>query len=268
MDFESFIKEVSPLTGLQWRHFLKKGIRRKIEKRINEIGINGFKEYFLKIREDLQEKEELSKILKITISRFFRDCAVFDKIKTSLLPQLIKNNKDKINIWSIGCASGEEPYSIALIWKDSIQKNFSDVKCSIIATDIDEDLLLRAREGRYKYSSLKETPSDIVKSYFKKEDSIFVLNESIREMVDFRKHDIIHDKEYGNMDLILCRNLAFTYFLKSTQIEVLRKIEASLRPEGYLVIGKDENIPLTYPELFIPIFREEKIYKKLEKRNY
>lgn len=95
MDFESCIREVSPLTGLQWRHFLKKGIRRKIEKRINEIGINDFKEYFLKIREDLQEKEELSKILKITISRFIEIVQYLIKLKPHYFPNLSRIIKMK-----------------------------------------------------------------------------------------------------------------------------------------------------------------------------
>lgn len=263
MSFEEFLKEASYLLCLQWRPFLRKGIKRRLEKRIRDIGLTNFKDYLLKIKEDTKELDHLSRILTITISRFFRDQVVFDRIANSLIPDIIKNNnRNEINVWSIGCANGEEPYSIAMIWKWSIQKIWPEVKISILASDIDENLIKRAMEGKYKWSSLKEVPGEILKNFFKVEDGYYIIDKSIREIVDFRRHDIIRDKEYQGMDMVLCRNLAFTYFSKSCQIEVLKKIGNSLSTGAYLVIGKDEDLPLTYPTIFTPVFPEEKIYKK------
>jgi chemotaxis methyl-accepting protein methylase len=263
MEFEEFLKEASTLIGLQWRPFLKKGIKRKLERRIKEIGLKNFKDYFIKIKEELYERENISKILKITVSRFFRDREVFDRIETSLIPILIENYKrETINIWSIGCASGEEPYSIALIWRNSVQKMWPTAKLSILATDIDENLINRAIEAKYQWSSLKEIPEEILKKYFKKENGFYLLDPSVREGITFRRHNIIRDELYKDMDIILCRNLAFTYFSKTCQIEILKKIGASLNSKGYLIIGKDETLPLTYPTLFCSAFPKEKIYKK------
>lgn len=269
MSFEEFLKEASYLLGLQWRAFSRKGIKRRLEKRIKEIGLANLKDYFFKIKEYPQELEYLSKILTITISRFFRDQVVFNKIETFLIPSIIETHrKDEINIWSIGCASGEEPYSIALIWKESLQKKWPHVKLSILATDIDQNMIKRAMEGRYKWSSLKEVPERILKKYFKIEEDYYILDKFIRETVIFKIHNIIKEKEFPNMDIILCRNLAFTYFSKSCQINVLKKIDNSLIHGGYLVIGKDENLPLAYPIMFTPIFPEEKIYKKFSNPSF
>ncbi len=263
MGFDEFLKEVASLLGLQWRPFQRRGIRRKIERRIVEIGLSHFDDYLFNVQKDPEERTHLAKILTITISRFFRDKKVFDTIRDSLIPMILKNKKEgNFNIWSIGCAGGEEPYSLALLWKRSFEKDWPQIHLSILATDIDENLLERAKEGEYKKSSLKEVPEEVLQSFFKADDDFYILEQAIRERVEFKRHDIIREEPFSEMDIVFCRNLAFTYFSKERQIEVLKKIAPSLKEKGYLVIGKDESLPLTYPTLFVPIFPTEKIYQK------
>jgi chemotaxis protein methyltransferase CheR len=136
-----------------------------------------------------------------------------------------------------------------------------------LATDINENLLERAEEGRYKKSSLKEVPEGMARRFFRMENGFYVLDRSIRESVEFKRHDIIHEEPSSGMDIIFSRNLAFTYFSKECQLSVLKKIAAGLKEDGYLIIGKDESLPLTYPTLFIPIFPIEKIYQKFNPRS-
>jgi len=264
MGFDEFLKEAAPLFGLQRRPFQRRGVKRKVERRIAEVGFSHFEEYLLKVQKDPEEQDHLSKILTVTISRFFRDREVFDFLENFIIPTIIKNRKEKdeFKIWSIGCASGEEPYSFLLLWKEKFEKNFPQIHLSILATDINEKLLERAKEGRYKKSSLKEVPKEVLKSYFNIENGFYILDRSIQESVGFKKHDIIHEEPFSGMDIVLCRNLAFTYFSKECQMNVLKKIARSLNKEGYLVIGKDEFPPLTYPTLFVPIFPTERIYQK------
>lgn len=263
MSFDDFLKEIALLLGLQWRPFERRGVRRRVERRISQIGLSGFEEYLLRIKENPSEKSHLSKILTITISRFFRDKEVFHILETSLIPIMIEDKiESDLNIWSIGCASGEEPYSLVLLWKNFIEKDLPQIHISILATDIDEKMLRRAEEGRYKKSSLREVPQEILGNFFKKEDSFYILDQSIRNSIEFKRHDILHDEPFSGMDIVLCRNLAFTYFSKESQIEILKKISSILGGKGYLVIGKNEFLPLTYPTLFVPIFPIEKIYQK------
>jgi len=263
MHFNEFLREAAPLFGLQWRPFQRRGIKRKVEHRIFQIGLSNYEEYLLKVRSDPAELNHLSKILTVTISRFFRDKEVFNTIETSIIPAF-SGNKDKgdFKIWSIGCASGEEPYTFSLLWKEKFEKIWPQNRLSILATDIDEKLLKRAKEGRYRKSSLEEVPETVLKNYFKTDKGSYILDRGIREKVEFREHDIIKEEPFSGMDMIFCRNLAFTYFSKESQVNVLKKIAGSLREKGYLVIGKDESLPFTYPTLFVPVFPLEKIYKK------
>jgi len=263
MHFDEFLKEVAPSLGLQWRLFQRRGIRRKVEDRIVQVGLSQFEDYLSKVKNDPAEQSHVSKILAVTISRFFRDKEVFDTIGTSVLPAILKNReKGDLKIWSIGCANGEEPYSFSILWEEKFGRRWSPINLSILATDIHERLLERAKEGKYKKSSLKEVPEEIFQKYFKVENGFYVLDPSIRGNVEFRRHDVTYEEPFSGMDIILCRNLAFTYFSKETQISVLKRVSNSLKEMGYLVIGWDESLPLTYPTLFIPAYPQEKIYQK------
>jgi chemotaxis methyl-accepting protein methylase len=263
MGFDEFIKEAAPLLDLQWRRFKRGGIKRKVERRITELGLSNFEDYLLKIKRDPEEKSCLSQILTVTITRFFRDKEVFDILENSIIPSIVEHKGvGDFKIWSIGCANGEEPYSLSILWREKFEKIWSQIDLSILATDINENLLERAGEGKYKKSSLKEVPEEIFQRYFKIENGFYIIDRFIRENVEFKKHDIIHGELFSEMDIVFCRNLAFTYFSKECQMDVLKKIARSLNKGGYLVIGKDESLPLTYPTLFVPIFPTERIYQK------
>jgi chemotaxis methyl-accepting protein methylase len=263
MGFDEFLKEAAPLFGLQWRRFRRKGIKRKVERRIGEIGASNFQNYLQRVRTDLEEQKHLSRTLTVTISRFFRDQKVFQTVGDIVLPGLLKEKeREDLRIWSIGCASGEEPFSLLLFWKWKFEKDWPKIRLSILATDIDQSLFERAKEGRYKKSSMREVFQEVLELFFRIQNDSYVLDRAIRESVELKKHDILREELFSGMDIIFCRNLAFTYFSKPTQIEVLKKIASSLKERGYLVIGKDEFLPLTYPTLFVPVFPIERIYQK------
>lgn len=264
MGLDEFLKEVVPLFGLQWRPFQRRGIKRKLEQRIAELDLDHYDEYASRAKNDPEEQARLSEILTVTISRFYRDRRVFDLLEHSVIPAIIKNKqaKGEFKIWSVGCASGEEPYSLSMLWKTRFENNFPKMRFQILATDINEVLLRRAKDGRYKESSLREAPEEAKRRFFRTEDGSYVIDRSVRESVLFREHDIAHEEPFLSMDIVCCRNLAFTYFSKEYQVKVLKEIFESLNDGGYLIIGKDEVLPLTYPTLFVPISSAEKIYQK------
>lgn len=268
MDFEQFIKEAASPLDLQWRRFKRGGIKRKVQRRITELGLLHFEDYLLRIKKDPEEKNCLSQILTVTITRFFRDGNVFDALGNSILPPLVDlKGAGDLKIWSIGCANGEEPYSVSMLWKERFENKFPSIRLTLLATDINESLLARAKEGRYQKSSLKEVPEEFVQKFFRLDGGIYILDRSVRKSVAFQKHDIIHQDPFSGMDILFCRNLAFTYFSKECQMNVLKKIALSLNENGYLLIGRDEFLPLTYPTLFVPIFPEEKIYQKFSPKS-
>jgi len=262
MEFDEFLKEITPLFGLQWRPFRRRGVKRRIERRLAEVGLSHFDEYLLKVKRDPKEQSQLSEILTVTISRFYRDGKVFDLLGHSIIPAIIKNKtkKDEFKIWSIGCANGEEPYSLSMLWKGKFEDKFPNIRIVILATDINKALLKRAEEGRYKESSLREVPEEIIRRFFKIENGFYAIDRSVRTSVEFKQHDVIHGEPFIGMDIVFCRNLAFTYFSKGCQVVVLEKIFRCLNEGGYLIVGKDEVLPLTYPTLFVPISSTEKVY--------
>jgi chemotaxis protein methyltransferase CheR len=263
MEFDRFLNEVAPRLGLRWKLFKKEGIKRRLERRITEIGFSNFEQYLQEIDRHPEEKSRLFQILTVTISRFFRDREIFETLGKTLLPNLLKaKDKKELKVWSVGCASGEEPYSLSLLWKEAFEKDHPEIRLFIVATDINGSFLERAKEGRYKESSLKEVPEGVRRKFFNPENGIYVLDRKIRESVDFRRHNILRDAPFSEMDILFCRNCAFTYFSKESQHDALKRIAGSLKEKGYLAIGKEEVLPLTYPTLFVPIFPQEKIYQK------
>lgn len=263
MDFDEFLRLIAPRLGLQWRPFQRRGIKRKIKRRMTQLGFSGFEDYARKVEKDEGEQNFLIHTLTVTISRFFRDYEVFEIIKESIFPVLLQRKEGKIKIWSIGCASGEEPYSLAILWKEAFEKEWSEVLFSILATDVNEKMIQRAKEGRYKKSSLRELPSKILEDYFEKDNGAYRIDEALKPYIQWTPHDILREDPFLGMDIIFCRNLVFTYFSKGSQIETLKKLFLSLKQKGFLVIGKDESLPLTYPTLFTPLFFKEKIYQKI-----
>ena len=263
MEFDQFLKEVAPRVGLQWKPLRKDGIKRRLERRIAEIGLSSFEQYLQEIDHHPEEEAHLSQILTVTISRFFRDREIFKILETTLIPSLLKaRDKKELKVGSIGCASGEEPYSLSLLWKEAFEKDHAATRLYIIATDINGSLLERAKDGRYKESSLKEVPEGVRRKYFDPQNGIYVLDRKIRESVDFRRHNIFREEPFPETDILLCRNCAVTYFSKESKNDTLKKIAGSIKEKGYLVIGKEELLPLTYPTLFVPIFPKEKIYQR------
>jgi chemotaxis methyl-accepting protein methylase len=262
MEFDDFLREAAPLLGLQWQPFRRKGVKRKVERRLTQMGLSNFEEYLPKVKKDSEEQCFLSKIFTVTISRFFRDKKVFDTLRQYVFPNLLKEDRKELKIWSIGCASGEEPYSLSLLWKEAFERSHPHIVLSLLATDIDEKMLERAKGGKYKKSSLKEVPEEILRKFFNREGEFYLLDEIIRESTEFRRHDILREEPFRGMDIISCRNLAFTYFSEERRMEILKKIASSLKEKGYLVIGKDEFLPLTYPTLFVPSDPEGKIYER------
>lgn len=263
MSFDEFLKETASLLGLHWRPFQRRGIKRKVERRIIDLGLSNFEQYLLRVKSDPGERPHLSQILTVTISRFFRDREVFDTLANSVLPIFLRNRETKgLKVWSIGCASGEEPYSFSLMWKNKFERDYPGVCLSILATDINEKMLRRAEEGRYKRSSLREVSPEVLQRAFRKEDGFFILQPSIKKNIELIRHDLLRDEPFYGIDIIFCRNLAFTYFSKEAQHRVLNKFFISLKEKGYLVIGKEETLPLIYPTLFVSVFPAQKIYQK------
>ncbi len=244
-----FLQWALPQLGLRWAGFRKvRGqVRKRIVRRLNELELMHIAEYRRYLADHPAEWTVLDACLRISISRFFRDRDVFDHLRDSVLPDLARTasqrGEQRLKVWSAGCASGEEPYSVALIWSNHVQPEFPELELHVLATDADETMLQRAEQAHYPTSSLKDVPADWKQNAFVCRDDEYQLVPQFHALVDFRLSDIRQAIPADAFSLILCRNLVFTYFDEPLQQQVLAALAERLLPGGYLVIGKHESLP-------------------------
>lgn len=230
-----FLQWALPQMRLRWRGFRK--VRRQVGKRLGrrlaELGVEDLDAYRARLASDPSEWKVLDGLCRIPISRFYRDRAVFDHLFQEVLPALAARHGE-VSCWSAGCASGEEPYTLA------IAARHLDLPLRIVATDSESHMLARAAAARYGPSSLRELPRAWREQAFTPEH---VLRPAYREAVRLVREDIRDAMPDGPFHLVLCRNLAFMYFDEALQRAVLAGIAARLSPGGVLVIGQHETLP-------------------------
>ncbi len=266
-DLVEFLKWCLPEMRLRWPGFRKvrRTVRKRLNRRLRTLGLSGLAEYRRKLEKDPAEWAVLDEICRIPISRLYRDRHVYDTLAEQILPDCAeaarRGGRDRIAVLSAGCASGEEPYSVSLVWSLRVADRYPECAIDILALDIDERMLARAAIACYPRGALKDMPSDIVESGFEPTDGEYCLRPDFRRCVTFMRHDLRVSVPPGPFNLILCRNTAFTYFDRATQAIVLQQFVDALSSGGYLVIGSHEALPDKAPGLRhlsrgLPIFRK------------
>lgn len=264
----AFLKWCLPQLGLRWPGYRK--VRRLVGKRINrrlaELGLADLSEYRTFLTDHSEEWAQLDALCRIPISRFYRDRAVFDAISRELLPQAAAlataRGDDTVSCWCAGCAAGEEPYTLAMAWRLCVAPNWPAVTFTVVATDAEEVMIERARAACYSHSSLKDLPPAWLEAAFIRRGPLFCLATEFRKDIRFELQDIRQSMPAGPFDLILCRNLVFTYFDTAAQRHFAQQVRNHLRPGGWLVLGSHETLPLdsrgfTRPEAGLAIYRHE-----------
>lgn len=245
----AFLRWCLPELGLRWPGYRKvrRLVGKRLGRRIAELGLEGLPAYREWLRRDPAEWSRLHVICRIPISRFYRDRGVFDAISQKILPDAAAKAMERgdrtVRCWSAGCASGEEPYTIALIWRHQVAPHWPTVALRILATDADETMIARAEAGCYTRSSLKELPREWVARAFAASGVLYCIDPDLRRGVDFALQDIRDAMPQGPFDVIFCRNLAFTYFEEGLQRRVLDGLKDRLTAGGVLVLGMHEALP-------------------------
>ncbi len=205
----------------------------------------------------------LDTLCRITISRFCRDRALYAILAQQILPsiagQVRCKGENNLRLWCAGCASGEEPYSLILLWKMQLQKTNPDINLQILATDVDSHLLQRARRACYPFSGLKELPEPWRNIAFADFEGVYCLRAEFKAPVLFVEHDIRAPFPASSLHLILCRNLIYTYFDINLQRELTQRFQKSLLPGGMLVLGAHEALPDSVAG-FVPVAGEKGLY--------
>jgi chemotaxis protein methyltransferase CheR len=232
-------------------YYSKSFIIRRLSFRMNVLNINNYNEYIRMLKSNDKEVKELLKELSINVTEFFRDKEVFDQFADIL------KGYNSANILSIGCASGEEPYTIAIIAK------MNNIKCNITAYDINKDAIEYAKNGRYTYKSVKGTPSNILNTYFDMNNNEYNIKREVKDMVKFEIKDVTKvdfAKQQSIYDFIFCRNMLI-YIDNNIKNRLIENICNAIKTGGYFIIGRSESI-LECSRLQCINFRT-KIYKKI-----
>jgi chemotaxis protein methyltransferase CheR len=249
MTCAEFLQWALPALGLSWPGFRRvhRQVCRRIGARLQALRLPDCAAYQEYLPAHPDEWMILDSFCRIPISRFVREHAVFERLGSDVLPQLaaaaIARGAVELRCWSAGCASGEEPYSLAILWSLLLASHYSGLALRVIATDIDEQLLERARVGAYRRSSLREVPDQWMAAAFARRGELYVVKPAFRPVVEFRQQDLRETLPRGPFDLILCRYLALTYFDAALQRRTLKRLLTVLRPGGAFVIGLKEHLP-------------------------
>ncbi|MGZ8692900.1 MAG: CheR family methyltransferase [Gaiellaceae bacterium] len=266
-DCVRFLQWALPRLRMGWRGFrnVRRQVCRRVDRRLRELGLSGVDAYREYLLANAQEWEKLDELCHVTISRFYRDRGVFEFLQRTVLPALVDQlaGRGALEAWSAGCASGEEAYTLVLIWRLALARDFPNLSLRVLATDIDETMLHRARAAEYAESSLQDLPQEWRQTTFVKQDGLFRLEREFRSWVTVRRHDLRQVAPGGPFDVVLCRNVAFTYFDADLQSEVAARLAACTRPGGALVIGAHETLPEGTPG-FEPWAAKLRVYRRSE----
>ena len=249
-DCTAFLQWSLPQLDLRWDGFRKvrRQVCKRLKRRIGELGLADFAAYRRRLENDPPEWRIFDECCHITISRFFRDRGVFEALRRRVLPAIAAHARREgreARVWSAGCASGEEPYTLKILWDLEVAASCPGVSLSILATDVDQTMLARARKACFEVASLRELPRQLVTQAFDNQGRLFCVRPRHRNGTQFLQQDLRSEAPAGPFDLILCRYLAFTYFAPSLQRRVMTRMIERLRPHGFLVIGTHERPPET-----------------------
>jgi chemotaxis protein methyltransferase CheR len=240
-----FLQWALPRLRMRWPGFRKvrRQVCKRIQRRIDELRLPDVAGYRTYLQEHDGEWTVLDGLCRVSITRFYRDHALFAALQDEVLPGLARDcDGPELRCWCAGCAGGEEPYTLSIMWDRELAARWPDHRLSILATDTDPAQLARAREARYPPSALRELPAAWRERAFTLAAGVYTLRPEHRDPVTFELHDVRTPPPPGRFHLVLCRNLAFTYYDADLQREVLERLLECLAPGGCLVIGEREEL--------------------------
>lgn len=268
-----FLQWALPQLRMRWDGFRKvrRQVRKRLTRRLRELGLADTEAYREYLHRHAEEWQYLDTLCRITISRFYRDKGVYAALSEQVLPTLARaaqQRRDKaLRVWSAGCGGGEEPYTTAILWHLELRARYPDLRIEIVATDADPAMLARAREANYAFASVKDLPPSLRDQAFEQAHGAYRLKPALRCDITFLVQDIRNEQAEGPFDLVLCRNLVFTYFDDALQSELLSRIVATMHGSAALVLGIHEELPADTRGLH-PWFDKLRIYRLHESASH
>lgn len=248
MDYEAFKKEVFKISTINLDAYKEKQMKRRIDALIKKNGYTDYKPYVEALKNNSSLYTEFINYLTINVSEFYRNPTQWQVLENEVIPLLQKNNSSVLKIWSAACSTGDEPYSLAML----LLKLMPASKFKIIATDIDKQVLEKAKTGIYTSKSIEGLPKEYVAKYMTKLADTYSVSDEIKRCVEFKQHNLLRDSYPTDCDLIVCRNVLI-YFTEEAKDDIYKNFNASLKNNGVLFVGSTEQIISSYKYNFKPI---------------
>jgi two-component system, chemotaxis family, CheB/CheR fusion protein len=248
--------------GFDFTGYKRSSLTRRIRKRMDTLHFSRFGDYHGYLERDGDEFADLFNTILINVTSFFRDPDIWQFLAENVVPEIVAARRpdQPIRVWAPGCATGEEPYSIAMLLCEEVGEEAFRHHVKIYATDVDQDALTEARRGRYlKRAITDNVPPDLLERYFDADDGYMVFRKDLRRSVIFGRHDLVQDPPISRIDLLSCRN-TLMYFTSDTQKRILANLHFALRPTGYLVLGRSEALTTRSAD-FSPLDLKRRIFK-------
>ncbi len=235
-EWEAFKKKLHTKSGINLNDYKPVQMKRRIGNFMNRQGLDAYSDFYNLIDKNSKIYKEFIDFLTINVTEFFRTPEKFVELENQVLPTLLKASP-RLNIWSAGCSTGAEPYSLAIILNEQTRGQ----RHRILATDLDAEMLAKAKRGVYSINEFKNISPARAQKYFTVRDGSYYLSEEIKSQVEFKRHNLLVDNYERGFDLILCRNVVI-YFTEEAKDGIYRRFLASLKPGGVLFVGGTEAI--------------------------
>lgn len=258
--YQKVKRMIKEKAGLNCSGYRDEYLKRRFEIRLRATGANTYARYILYLNRHPEEFTNLLNDLTINYTTFFRDTDVYDHLEKKLLPRLFLS-KNPVKIWSAGCASGEEPYSLAILVHKLLGRRLLNHPVSIVASDIDKDALGKAERGVYQARQLSTLSPLLIEQFFDKENDGYIVKDFVKKTISFEQFDLMAKPLHQNLDLILCRNVMI-YFSKEGQQHIHMSFYNALRDGGYMITGKSEILSGEPAEVFTALDYMTRVYQK------
>jgi two-component system, chemotaxis family, CheB/CheR fusion protein len=261
-EWTALLAHLKAVRGFDFHGYKPASLARRIRKRMDTVGVDSFARYqdYLEVHPD--EFASLFNTILINVTSFFRDSAAWDVVRTLAVPQIISGKApgETIRVWSAGCATGEEAYTLAMVLCEELGEEEFRERVKIYATDVDEDALNTARHAAFSDHHVASVPPELLDKYFEQGDQIHTFRKDLRRQVIFGRHDLINDAPISRIDLLACRN-TLMYLNAETQAKVLNRLHFALNSGGFLLLGRAETL-MAHGQAFVSVDLKRRLSRK------
>jgi two-component system, chemotaxis family, CheB/CheR fusion protein len=267
-EFEALLTYLKEARGFDFTGYKRSSLMRRVNRRMAQVGVQSYTDYLDQLQVHPDEFTTLFNTILINVTSFFRDGEPWDYLRTDLIPQVLAESKPaaSLRIWSAGCASGEEAYTLAMVLCEVLGPEEFRQRVKIYATDVDEEGLAQARQAVYAERDVQSVPAPMLERYFDVVGNRYSFRKDLRRSVIFGRNDLVQDAPISRIDLLVCRN-TLMYFNAETQARMLAKFHFALAPAGALFLGKAEML-LSHSRLFTPIDLKRRVFRRAARSSF